>query len=51
MNKKQISIIVSTALLAVSQITLAADVAKTKKPLKIYILAGQSVIGVIGVNS
>jgi hypothetical protein len=42
MNKKQISIIVSTALLAVSQITLAADVAKTKKPLKIYILAGQS---------
>jgi Carbohydrate esterase, sialic acid-specific acetylesterase len=42
MNKKQISLIVSTALLAVSQVTLAADAAKTKKPLKIFVLAGQS---------
>ncbi len=42
MKKKKISILVATALLAVSQITLAADVVKTKKPLKIYILAGQS---------
>jgi hypothetical protein len=42
MNKKQISIIASTALLAVTHSTWAADAAITKKPLKVYILAGQS---------
>jgi Carbohydrate esterase, sialic acid-specific acetylesterase len=42
LNKKQISLIAATALLAVSHITWAADIVKAKKPLKIYILAGQS---------
>jgi hypothetical protein len=42
MTKKQISILVSMALLTVSQITWAADAAKTKKPLKVYVLSGQS---------